>query len=171
MLRYKNTRYGRLLLAVSRGVVYMCDWESSPKLPAHLAALRKSLPEIDSETEGDATLMETADHWVTAYLEGEVTVAPPLIVKPAGSEFRREVWDALRQIPYGETMTYKALAARIGKPQCVRVVASACADNPVSLFIPCHRVIGADGTLRGYAGGKAVKRHLLLFEQTTLQKH
>ena len=82
-----------------------------------------------------------------------------------GTAFQRRVWEALQGIPAGETVTYGALADRIGSPRAVRAVAGACAANPVAVAVPCHRVVGADGTLTGYRWGVARKRALLAAEQ------
>lgn len=81
-----------------------------------------------------------------------------------GSAFQHEVWEALMQIPYGETMSYGALAARIGRPNAARAVGLANAANPIALIVPCHRVIGADGRLTGYGGGLPLKQALLEHE-------
>lgn len=81
-----------------------------------------------------------------------------------GTEFQRAVWEALRRIPYGATASYAELARRIGRPSAVRAVARANATNPIAIAIPCHRVIGSDGSLTGYAGGIEVKRALLELE-------
>jgi len=78
-----------------------------------------------------------------------------------GTEFQRSVWAALRAIEYGSTCTYAELAAAIGRPTAIRAVAAANGRNPVSIVVPCHRVIGSDGTLTGYAGGLDRKRFLL----------
>jgi AraC family transcriptional regulator of adaptative response/methylated-DNA-[protein]-cysteine methyltransferase len=81
-----------------------------------------------------------------------------------GTIFQRRVWEALRRIPLGETRSYSALAAEMGAPQATRAVARACAQNPVSLAVPCHRVVGKDGDITGYRWGVARKRLLLLRE-------
>lgn len=78
-----------------------------------------------------------------------------------GTEFQRLVWGALRTIPYGHTVSYSALAAMIGRPLATRAVAGACHANPWAIVVPCHRVVGADGSLTGYAGGLAAKKWLL----------
>jgi O-6-methylguanine DNA methyltransferase len=83
----------------------------------------------------------------------------PFIVN--GNEFQKAVCDSLMKIPYGETTTYKAIAADIGKPTAIRAVATAIGKNPISVIIPCHRVIGSDGNMRGYAGGIPFKEFLL----------
>lgn len=83
---------------------------------------------------------------------------------PAGTPFQRLVWDALREIPYGTTATYGELAVKIGRPKAARAVGSANHHNPLSIFIPCHRVLGSSGALTGYAGGLEAKRTLLAIE-------
>ena len=85
-----------------------------------------------------------------------------------GSEFQQGVWRALRAIPVGETVSYSLLARQIGKPNAVRAVASANAANPVAIIVPCHRVIGKNGAMRGYAGGVDRKTWLLKHEQAIL---
>lgn len=82
----------------------------------------------------------------------------------AGTEFQRLCWEALQRIPFGETRTYGEMARSIGRPAAVRAVGRANHDNPIGVIVPCHRVIGADGTLTGYAGGLDMKRTLLELE-------
>jgi methylated-DNA-[protein]-cysteine S-methyltransferase len=82
-----------------------------------------------------------------------------------GTPFQMQVWEALRAIPYGETISYGELARRIGNPKAVRAVGLANGRNPISIIVPCHRVIGANGTLTGYGGGLERKRFLLAFER------
>lgn len=82
-----------------------------------------------------------------------------------GTAFQREVWRALARIPYGKTVSYAQLATQIGRPKAVRAVAAANARNPLSILTPCHRVIGSDGSLTGYAGGIHNKQKLLLLER------
>ncbi len=82
-------------------------------------------------------------------------------VDPKGTDFQKSVWRALRDIPVGATVTYSELARRIGRPDSVRAVAAACGANPIAVIVPCHRVIGKDGSLTGYAWGIEKKRMLL----------
>jgi O-6-methylguanine DNA methyltransferase len=81
-----------------------------------------------------------------------------------GTAFQRRVWAEVAAIPYGATSTYREVAARVGRPMAFRAVGAANAANPVPLFVPCHRVVGADGALRGYGGGMAIKADLLKLE-------
>jgi methylated-DNA-[protein]-cysteine S-methyltransferase len=91
-----------------------------------------------------------------------------LTLIPEGTEFQRAVWSELRKIPYGETISYKELADRIGKPKAVRAVGAANGANPIPIIIPCHRVIGNDGSLTGFGGGLPLKKRLLELESRQL---
>ncbi|MGD9905582.1 MAG: methylated-DNA--[protein]-cysteine S-methyltransferase [Vicinamibacterales bacterium] len=101
---------------------------------------------------------------LTAYFAGRLRTFD-LPVEPAGTPFQRRVWRALQDIPYGETESYGALAQRLGDAKAVRAVGLANGANPISIVIPCHRVIGASGALVGYGGGLPAKRALLDLEQ------
>ena len=97
------------------------------------------------------------------YFVGE-RVAFDVPLARGGSRFERRVWGALEQIPYGRTVSYGELARRIGRPHAARAVGTANGRNPVAIIVPCHRVIGSDGSLTGYAGGVERKRRLLELE-------
>jgi methylated-DNA-[protein]-cysteine S-methyltransferase len=104
---------------------------------------------------------------LTAYFAGERKEFDlPLVLE--GTEFQKRVWTALQNIPYGETVSYKALAERIGSPRAVRAVGAANGANPIPIIIPCHRVIGNDGSLTGFGGGLPVKKKLLELESRQL---
>lgn len=123
---------------------------------------------------------ETSAHWIPAknpggicarleaYFSGTIGALDAISTNPDGTPFQRAVWDALRQIPAGETWSYGRLAAHIGRPKAVRAVGRANGANPIGVVVPCHRVIGADGSLTGYAGGLHRKRWLLAHEGTQL---
>ncbi len=87
-----------------------------------------------------------------------------LLLRPKGTPFQQEVWMALRQIPFAETKSYADIAREIGRPKAVRAVGAANGKNPLGIIVPCHRVIGSNGTLTGFAGGLDVKRWLLSHE-------
>ena len=101
---------------------------------------------------------------VAAYFDGDLMALDGLAVKTGGTEFQRAVWAALRTIPAGRTWSYGQLAQAIGKPAAVRAVGLANGANPIGVIVPCHRVVGANGTLTGYAGGLERKRWLLAHE-------
>lgn len=107
----------------------------------------------------------TVRHAVEAWFAGDLTALDGLTVRTSGTTFQRAVWASLRSIPAGETRTYGQLAAAIGSPRAVRAAGLANGQNPVAVIVPCHRVIGANGTLTGYAGGIERKRWLLDHEQ------
>jgi methylated-DNA-[protein]-cysteine S-methyltransferase len=94
-----------------------------------------------------------------------------LPLDPVGTPFQLRCWLALRSIPYGTTISYGEQARRLGHPRGARAVGGANARNPISIVLPCHRVVGADGTLTGYGGGLAAKRVLLDHEQRVLNQH
>jgi methylated-DNA-[protein]-cysteine S-methyltransferase len=98
------------------------------------------------------------------YFAGELNVIDAVAVELNGTDFQKRVWQALRRIPHGATLSYAGLAKRIGTPAAVRAVGTANGSNPVALIVPCHRVIGSDGTLTGYGGGLDRKRWLLEHE-------
>ena len=102
---------------------------------------------------------------IDAYFAGDLGAIDILPVATFGTEFQRTVWRALRRIPCGETLSYAALARRIGRETAVRAVGLANGSNPISVVVPCHRVIGSDGSLTGYGGGIERKRWLLAHEQ------
>jgi methylated-DNA-[protein]-cysteine S-methyltransferase len=103
-----------------------------------------------------------------AYFAGEVEIFDDVPVRGGGTPFQRVVWAALREIPAGRTTSYGQLAARLGRPGASRAVGLANGANPVAIAVPCHRVIGADGTLTGYGGGLERKRWLLEHERASL---
>jgi methylated-DNA-[protein]-cysteine S-methyltransferase len=98
------------------------------------------------------------------YFAGDHAAIDTVAVELNGTEFQKRVWQALRRIPHGSTLSYAELARRIGEPAAVRAVGAANGANPVALVVPCHRVIGSDGTLTGYGGGLERKRWLLVHE-------
>lgn len=118
---------------------------------------------VPAGDEGSDAVLEEAAAQLAAYFAGDL-VAFELPLTPRGTDFQRTVWAELVRIPFGETATYAELAARIGRPSAVRAVARANATNPIGIVVPCHRVIGADGKLRGYAGGLERKSWLLEHE-------
>lgn len=112
----------------------------------------------------ETPLLQEAARQLNAYFDGTLTDFDlPLLLE--GTPFRMKCWQALRTIPYGETISYGEQARRIGNPKATRAVGGANHHNPISIIVPCHRVIGADGSLTGYGGGVDVKAWLLTHEQ------
>ena len=121
-----------------------------------------------SRIEGARLVPRVDPHGLTAalsrYFAGDLSAIESLPVSLRGTPFQRRVWEALRGIPRGETRSYAQLARRIGHPTAVRAVGLANGANPVAVVVPCHRVIGSDGSLTGYGGGLERKRWLLRHE-------
>jgi AraC family transcriptional regulator of adaptative response/methylated-DNA-[protein]-cysteine methyltransferase len=157
---------GRLLVgATARGISALYIGESDEKLES---ALRKEYPR--AELRAAAGGAEGRKQWVEkilAHLRGrEPSLDLPTDVQ--ATAFQRRVWEELRRIPYGTTRTYTQIARRIGRPNAVRAVARACATNPVSVVVPCHRVVREDGKLAGYRWGLERKRALLEHESAAV---
>lgn len=111
---------------------------------------------------GDDPVLAATAQALAAYFSGRRVTLPPL--DPAGTEFQRAVWQALLDIAPGQPSTYGALAERLGRAGAARALGAAIGRNPISVLVPCHRVVGADGSLTGYAGGLARKQALLALE-------
>ena len=150
----------------------------SPVGPLRLVATAEALtaiefasahgsPPIPPEWERARAPFAEAIRQLGAYFRGALRRFD-LPLAPAGTTFQRAVWTALGQIPFGETVSYGALARRIGRPRAVRAVGAANGRNPIPIVIPCHRVIGLDGRLTGYGGGLSVKAALLALERRTV---
>ena len=113
--------------------------------------------------EGSNGVLEQTRVQLTEYFEGTRRDFD-LPLSPRGTAFQRDVWHALQAIPYGETISYAELARRLGKPSAMRAVGAANGRNPLPIVVPCHRVIGADGSLTGFGGGLPTKQYLLTLE-------
>jgi len=115
------------------------------------------------ENEMDGILSDARDEF-DAYFSGQLNEFQVPYEPEFGTKFQREVWQELRRIPIGTTISYSELAVRVGRPAAVRAVGTANGRNPLPIIVPCHRVIGANGTLTGYAGGLKLKQQLLEHE-------
>lgn len=112
----------------------------------------------------DTASLAEASAQLQAYFRGELRQFE-LPLSPVGTAFQRQVWRAMQGIPYGRTLTYARLAEQVGRPQAARAVGGASSRNPLPVVVPCHRVVGSDGKLTGYAGGLHLKQALLDLEQ------
>ena len=118
-------------------------------------------------------ILEKAKTWLTRYFNGEMPEISELKLAPSGNEFRQEVWKILCEIPYGEVITYSEIAQKIAKQRGLKsmsaqAVGGAVGHNPISIIIPCHRVVGKNGNLTGYAGGIENKINLLKLEKVDM---
>ena len=125
---------------------------------------QRHLPDDAAFGERADSTLPSVQEQLTAYLDGSLEAFHDVELAPLGTPFQAAVWTALRAVPYGATTTYGELATSIGRPTAVRAVGAANGRNPYCLVVPCHRVVGADGSLTGYAGGLERKRFLLDLE-------
>lgn len=155
---YMDSLVGPILLArVDAGITHILFQNS--KYPAKTN---------DHWRENRSGLRDAVDQ-LRAYFAGKL-IDFDLPLAPGGTPFQKKVWVALREIPCGETRSYGQLAAQIGFPDASRAVGAANGRNPIAIVVPCHRVIGADGKLTGYAGGLNIKKALLDHEATMVEK-
>lgn len=152
---------GDLLLGSLGDRLCLCDWDIEKRREKIDTRLRKLLDARYEEKPSDITQEAAAQ--LDEYFRGERTEFDiPLLF--AGTEFQKKVWHRLLEIPYACTLSYGELALQIGAPQSVRAVANANGANALSIFVPCHRVIGSNHSLTGYAGGVEAKKRLLDLE-------
>ena len=163
-IQYFKTPFGELILGAFNGELCLCDWR-----------YRKMRAAVDKRIQSwlDSVYVEQTDPLITQaiaeleqYFSGarQVFEVPLLLV---GTEFQQQVWQHLISIKYAQTASYLELARKMQNQQAVRAVAAANGANAISIIVPCHRIIGSDGKLVGYAGGLAVKKKLLQLENCT----
>lgn len=156
---------GTLLLGSLGDQLCLCDWSVGQPRKVVAGRLQKYLHVRYEECL--TPVLTCAIAQLDEYFAGQRRCFDiPLLL--SGTDFQQAVWHALLQIPYGETVSYLVIAERLGCPSAVRAVAHAIGANALSVFIPCHRVIGKDGTLTGYAGGLPAKTYLLTLEGCVL---
>jgi methylated-DNA-[protein]-cysteine S-methyltransferase len=149
------------LTLVADGAALSCIYMTDHR---HMPDPERFGPEVDPPV--DDVLSRTADQ-LAEYFAGERQEFDVPLDEAAGTEFQRKVWAELREIPYGETISYAELAQRIGQPTAFRAVGLANGRNPISIIVPCHRVVGSGGSLTGYGGGTDRKQLLLDLEAKT----
>lgn len=156
-----QTNFGRLILGSFEDKLCLCDWYDRTKRQSVDNRLKKYLSaEYVDET---APILDQTKQELNEYFAAKrQTFTIPLLL--AGSEFQKSVWHGLLKTSYGETLSYLELSKRLGDEKAIRAVANANGANAISIIIPCHRIIGSDGSLTGYAGGIDIKKKLLEIE-------
>lgn len=149
------------LAATAKGLLYIGSQKGS--IEEMTAWVKRHYPRGELLRDDERLQPYAAE--LSAYLLGEATSFTFLQDPGAGTPFQREVWQALRKIPYGETCSYSDIAAEIGRPAAVRAVGAAIGANPLLITVPCHRVVGKSGGLTGYRGGLEMKTRLLELEK------
>jgi AraC family transcriptional regulator of adaptative response/methylated-DNA-[protein]-cysteine methyltransferase len=163
LARWIDSPLGAILALANDSGLYVFDWVDRRGLEREILRLRQKTK--FAIVPGNHPVLDQAEREVGEYFDG-LRKTFTLPVAPRGSEFQRRVWEALMQIPAGETRSYADIAKQIGAPKAMRAVARANGDNFRGIVIPCHRVIGSDGSLTGYGGGLARKRWLLNHERS-----
>lgn len=154
---------GELVLASYADKLCLCDWSDNPFAERNKRRLERYLKaSFKTET---TPVLEEAKRQLDEFFAGK-RKAFDIQIRLVGTDFQQQVWNALLNIPYGATKSYKEIAQCIGKSKAVRAVAGAIGANSISILIPCHRVIGSNRSLTGYAGGLVAKKMLLGMETT-----
>ena len=153
---------GGLLLGELDGMICLCDWIINGRGRKTLKKFGRSGVKVVEP--GDTELTDKVAQELDEYFAGK-RVAFDIPLRLIGTEFQKRVWEKLLSVPFGETLSYRVIAESVGKPTAVRAVANAIGANPLSILIPCHRIIGSDGSVTGYAGGLIAKRYLLNLEK------
>jgi methylated-DNA-[protein]-cysteine S-methyltransferase len=159
-----ETPCGNLLLASCEEKLCLCDWYNGTVRDSIDRRLHKFIPQLYYATEPSDITREAARQLDEYFACKRQEFTLPLCL--IGTPFQLQVWEQLQQIPYGCTRSYKEIATLTGNPNAFRAVAAANHSNALSIIIPCHRVIGSDSSLTGYAGGLDAKRMLLALEAT-----
>lgn len=128
-------------------------------------------PDEDSGDLGLSSEAQRVRDAVAAYFEGDVESIDEIEIDPQGTEFQRSVWQAIREVPAGKTVSYQDIARAVGKPSAYRAVGTATGRNPVGIAVPCHRIVRSDGGLGGYGGGLHRKEWFLEHERTHINQH
>ena len=162
IIQYYRSPVGEIVLGSYEHKLCLANWTNKTKSDRTNDRLKKGL---NAEfVEGSSEIIEETIKQLEAYFKGQrQSFDIPLLM--VGTEFQKSVWQGLLEISYGKTASYLELAKNIGNEKAVRAVANANAANAISILIPCHRIIGSNGTLTGYAGGLDIKKKLLELEQ------
>ncbi len=166
-IQYYDSPCGRLVLGAVGDALCLCDWQEKPCAERNKRWLERLL-DAEFIVESSPILEQTKQELGEYFAGKRKTFDIPLL--PVGSDFQQQVWQALLEIPYGETRSYKDIALRVNNLKGVRAVAQAIGANGISILIPCHRVIGSNHSLTGFAGGIEAKRWLLDMERKDITR-
>ncbi|WP_261842012.1 methylated-DNA--[protein]-cysteine S-methyltransferase [Aliamphritea ceti] len=164
-IQYYQTPVGELIIGAFNSELCLCDWRYR-RMRDQVDNRLKKFFKAEYEQLTDPVIDQTIDQ-LEDYFSGQRQHFD-LPLSLAGSGFQQQVWQALIKVPYGETYSYLQLSELLGNPKAIRAVASANGANAISIIVPCHRIIGSDGSLTGYAGGLPAKEKLLKLEGAEL---
>jgi methylated-DNA-[protein]-cysteine S-methyltransferase len=160
-IAYFKSLYGELIIGSFEGKLCLCDWRYRKMRNAVDKRIQSGLG--FDYTEGNSDVIDKTRQQLSQYFNQERSEFD-IPLHFVGSDFQKQVWKTLMEIPYGQTDTYLGLSKKLGNDKAIRAVSSANGANAISIIVPCHRIIGSDGKLVGYAGGLDVKRRLLKLE-------
>jgi methylated-DNA-[protein]-cysteine S-methyltransferase len=163
LVDYIESPIGKIMIVVDEGRMCALDFEGFEERMMKL--LRRRYQQFELRQVDNPHGFSSC---IKAYLEGDYSRLQAIPVSTGGTPFQQEVWNALREIPSGHTFTYSQLAEKIGRPKAVRAVGMTNSLNPIAIVLPCHRVVGANASLTGYAGGLERKHWLLRHEGALL---
>jgi len=161
-IQYYDSPCGEIILASVGDELCLCDWNEKPCAERNKHRLERLLNA--DFVMASSTVLEQTKRELDEYFAGK-RKSFDISLYPVGTDFQKQVWQALLEIPYGETRTYKEIAESVNNLKGVRAVAQAIGANGISILIPCHRVIGSNHSLTGFAGGIEAKKHLLKLEE------
>lgn len=160
-VQFYQSPYGELILGSLRDKLCICDWGDEKRRAVIDKRVRHAL-RADYETGASEVILRTVIQLDEYFARKRTAFDIPLLF--VGTDFQKTVWQELLNIPYGKTVSYGELSRRLGNPKAVRAVAAANGANAISILVPCHRVVGSNHKLIGYAGGLAAKQGLLALE-------
>jgi len=166
-MEYYSSPYGELILGSYNDQLCLCDWRYRKRREGIDRRIENGL--LAKYVESGSPVIEETKAQLLQYFDGDRKEfdLPLLLV---GTEFQKQVWKALIEIPYGKTLSYAGLSKKLGDEKAIRAVAGANGDNALAIIVPCHRILGSDGSLTGYAGGLGTKKKLLQLENASLQR-
>lgn len=160
-IQYFKSPFGELILGDFEGKLCLCDWRYRKMRESIDKRIQEGLEAAYFEE--STPLLVQVQEQLNAYADGSLTeFSVPLLM--VGTDFQKSVWEELIRIPYGETDSYLRLSQKLGNEKAIRAVASANGANALSILVPCHRIVGSEGALTGYAGGIPAKKKLLELE-------
>lgn len=161
-IQYYQSPCGKLILGSFEGKLCLCDWTANEERRTAIDKRIQKALNAQYAIENSEVIAKTISQLDEYFSRQRIAFDIPLL--PVGTEFQKRVWNELLNIPYGSTLSYMQLSQKLNNPKAVRAVASSNGANSISILIPCHRVIGSDHKLTGYAGGLTAKKTLLELE-------
>lgn len=165
-IQYYPTPYGELIIGAYENEVCLCDWRYRKQRETLDQRIQKFLG--TEYEEGEADILEQLKAQLKEYFNSK-RQSFDIPLKLCGTDFQQRVWEELLKVPFGKTVSYLELSKRLGDQKAIRAVAAANGANAISILIPCHRIIGSNGELTGYAGGLSAKKKLLQLEGVSTQ--